>query len=78
MLCNWLTRLDKLGISARPAILTSAVNGALRRNHPGLTPSSTVFHNWTFRFLQRHPEFVKKKKKPLAVERAQTHSRQTL
>lgn len=25
MLCNWLTRLDKLGISARPAMLTSSV-----------------------------------------------------
>jgi Beta-lactamase/Tc5 transposase DNA-binding domain len=78
MLCNWLTRLDKLGISARPTMLTRAANNALRRNYPGLTPPPTVSHNWTSRFLQRHPEFVKKKKKPLAVERAQAHSRQTI
>jgi Tc5 transposase DNA-binding domain len=59
-------------------MLTRAANNALRQNYPSLTPSPTVSHNWTSRFLQRHPEFVKKKKKPLAVERAQAHSRRTI
>lgn len=36
--------------------------------------NGVVGSNWTCRFLDRHPEYFKRKQKPLAIERKKAHN----
>src|SRR5271156_1180332 len=72
--CHYLDRMDKTGIFARPRMLRSVANSILARNHNDLnTPPPLVGPNWPRRFLARHPEYFKRKLKPLAHDRKNTH-----
>jgi len=67
-----IQRYDDLGLSLRPQMLTKMANRVLFRacdpnNLPNPLPH--VSHDWTRRFLERHPEFIKKKRKPINIHR---------
>ena len=73
--CHFLDRIATLGIDARKQMVSSIANRILRRAHndPTMDPPK-VGPQWALRFLQRHPEYIIKKKKPLAIERKNAHS----
>jgi hypothetical protein len=56
-------------------MLRSVANSILARNHNDLnTPPPLIGPNWPRRFLTRHPEYFKRKLKPLAHDRKNTHN----
>ena len=72
--CHYLDRMDQTGISARPRMLRSVANSILARNHDESDiPPPLIGPDWSRRFLKRHPEHVKRKSKPLAHDRKNTH-----
>ena len=72
--CHYLDRMDQTGISARPRMLRGVANSILARNHDQPdTPPPLIGPDWSRRFLKRHPEYIKRKSKPLAHDRKNTH-----
>ena len=56
-------------------MVRGAVNYLLREAHSDVfIPSPHVSNAWIKRFLNRHPQFFKRKQKPLAVERKHAHN----
>jgi hypothetical protein len=71
---HYLDRMDQTGIPARPRMLRSVANSILARNHDEPdTPPPLIGPDWSRRFLKRHPEYIKRKSKPLAYNRKNTH-----
>jgi len=73
-ICEYLDRLDEIGLPATRRLLTSAANSILKRNtEDGETPIQ-IGHNWASRFLQRHPEYkiVKASSQEFKRDRAAT------
>ena len=68
-LCDYIVRLDNLGMSPRLSMVRSAANGILRRAHQDITKPPVVGPDWPQRFLDRYPEFVVRKKKPISIHR---------
>ncbi len=66
-ICIYLTRLNKLSISARLRHLREAANFLLQQANP-VNPSRVEQH-WPVRFLQQNPQFFKRKQTPLAADR---------
>ena len=69
-ICEYIERLDSWEMSARPQMIERATNYLLSLD--GL--DRVVGPQWTRRFLDLHPEYLKHKQKPLAVERKNAHS----
>ena len=79
--CRYLKRLDEIGTSARPQMVTDCANSVLRRNHTSDNsnlPSPIVSSAWTHRFLERHSEFYIRKEKTLEQERKKAHDPDTI
>jgi len=78
-LCQYLNRLDEIGVPARYRQIGSYANEILARAHTDSSiPVPTVSHMWTRRFLERHPEYLIRKQKTLDVKRKQAHNRDDL
>ncbi len=66
-ICIYLTRLNKLSISARLRHLREAANFLLQQANP--VNSSWVEQHWPVRFLQQNPQFFKRKQTSLVADR---------
>jgi len=66
-ICIYLTRLNKLSISARLRHLRGAANFLLQQAN--LVNSLRVEQHWSVRFLQQNPQFFKRKQTSLAADR---------
>jgi len=66
-ICIYLTRLNKLSISARLRHLRRAANFLLQQANP--VNSLRVEQHWPVRFLQQNPQFFKRKQTSLAADR---------
>ena len=78
-LCQYLDRLDELGIPPRYRHISSYANSILLGVHTDTAePPPTVGPAWTQHFLQRHPEYHVRKQKTLDVERKQSHDPEVL
>ena len=78
-LCQYLDRLDAIGVSARYQLLFKCADSILKWNHPDdTTPASTVSSEWGKRFLKRHPQYSLRKQKILDVNRKNAHHPDTI
>ena len=72
---NYVKRLDDVGISATLSMLCGAANHLFKRSHfDPCTLLPTISSCWSRRFLNRNEQFFKKKQKPLAIDRKNTHN----
>jgi len=74
LVCHYLDYINQTDISVRPRMLRSVANSILARNHdkPDIPPS-LIGSDWSRRFLKRHPEYIKRKLKPLVCNRKNTY-----
>lgn len=78
-ICQYLDRLDQIGTSVRYSMIENCANFLLKCNHQDLTTSPpTVSAKWPQRFLERHPEYQKKKQKTLDMHRKNAHDPEAL
>jgi hypothetical protein len=69
-----LDRLNASGFLTRIGFVRGFANNLLTRNHTDPTSSpSLVSQMWAQRFLDRHPKYSKRRSKPLAAERRESH-----
>ena len=74
---DYIQRLDKHNVSAKVSKICAAANYILKKSHSNpLEISPQVSKKWTKQFLNRHPQFHKKKQKPLVVERKNAHNKE--
>ncbi len=74
-LCQYIDRLDAVGVGLRRSLLTNAANAILRQNHHNTaTPSPTVSGKWPEQFLARHPEYSLVKQKTIDIKRKKAHA----
>ncbi len=72
---NYVKRLDDVGISATLSMLCGAANHLLKQSHfDPFTLPPTISSCWPRQFLNRNKQFLKKKQKPLAVDRKNAHN----
>ena len=72
---DYIRMLDQAEQSARFSMVLGAANYLLREAHlDAFTPPPIVSNSWTKRFLNRNPQFFKRKQKPLAAERKHAHN----
>ena len=64
---DYIERLDKANMCARPKLIVGAANYLIRFEN------RTLGHQWLKRFLDRNPELHVRKQKPLAVDRKNSH-----
>ena len=70
--CQYLDRLDKIGLSARLPMVTNCANAILRRNHTAgdtTNPPPQVDKHWTTRFLERHPQYLVREQEAQEIDR---------
>jgi len=74
-LCQYLDRLDELGLSARPRHVEAAANLILQSAARGKSgsPPPAIGHNWIGRWMRAHPEYLKRRQKPLQLDRQLAH-----
>ena len=65
---EYIDRLDKINMCARPQMIVGAANYLIRFEN------RVVGHQWLKRFLERNPEYHVRKQKPLEAERKHSHS----
>ncbi len=65
---EYIDRLDKINMCARPQMIVGAANYLIRFE------DRVVGHQWLKRFLERNPEYHVRKQKPLAADRKHSHS----
>ena len=70
-ICQYLDRLDKIGLPARRFMITDCANAILRRSHPADSndPPPQVSEHWPRRFLERHPEYLVRKQMVQEIDR---------
>ena len=68
-LCTLIKRYDDLGLPMRIPMITAVANSILRRASQPSSPPTILGPEWTRRFLISHPEFIRKKRKPMEVNR---------
>ena len=74
-ICHYIERLDECGQSPKLSMIEGAANYLLAQGHLDLSvPPPKVGETWTKRFVDRHPSYFKRKQKPLAAERDNTHN----
>jgi len=67
-LCDYLTKVDAMGIAPRYCHLNKYANSILNHSHDDPdTPPPTVSNSSTLRFLKKHPEFHHGKPKTLDI-----------
>ena len=73
-ICHYIERLDQCGQSPKLSMVGGAANYLLKQAHldPSVPPPK-VGDSWTKRFVDRHPQYFKRKQKPLAAERDNAH-----
>jgi len=71
--CHCLNRMDQTGISSRPRMLRSVADSILARNHDEPDTPPLIDPDLSRRFLKHHPKYIKRKSKPLAHDRKNTH-----
>ena len=69
---QYIEQLDKINMCARPRMIIGAANHLLR------SEDRVVGHQWFKRFLARNPEYHRRRQKPLAVDRKNSHSVQDI
>ncbi|SLM35539.1 HTH CenpB-type DNA-binding domain [Lasallia pustulata] len=69
-ICKYIEDLDQIDMSPTIGMLKEVAEYLLQKS--GST--RTVSQMWPVRFLERHPQYLKRKQKPLAVNRKQSHS----
>ena len=74
-LCEYIERLDRCELSAKLPMVEKAANYLLCQAHcdPQIPPPM-VGSTWVSRFLARHPQYFKRKQKPLAADRKHAHN----
>lgn len=68
-LCLYLNKLIKLGLHPRLRMIETAATKLLMQDSIGTTLPPPLSHSWSKRWMDRHPEFRKIKRKPLAAVR---------
>ena len=68
-LCALIKRYDDLGLHMRIPMVTAVASSIIRRATDPSTSSTIIKPKWAHRFLKRHPEFMKKKRKPMEINR---------
>lgn len=68
--CEYIDRLDSWEMSARPQMVERAANYLLSLD----SSDRVVSPHWTRRFLNRHPEYLKRKPKTIAAQRKNAHN----
>ena len=76
-LCQYLDNLDGGGPKVRYKQLEQAANSLLKKWYTRSGKPPIVGAHWTARFLQRHPQYVVRKQKPLATEKKNAHKPET-
>ncbi len=72
---DYIQRLEEQNISAKILTIHAAANYLLEQSHFDKTRiPHQVSENWTWRFLERNPQFHKRKQKPLSVERKNAYN----
>jgi hypothetical protein len=66
----YIDRMDNFGVPVREFMITQAANTILSRT----SDPTPVGPGWTGRWLQRNPEYLRRKQKPLAATRKNTHN----
>ena len=57
----------------------AAANSILKRSYDDSSiPCPMVSKNWVLRFLQRHPKYIMKKRKPLSIVRKLTYNQEDI
>jgi DDE superfamily endonuclease/Tc5 transposase DNA-binding domain len=72
-MCKYIDFADEVGIPLREKSLIIAANAILRNWHSGDGSPCTVSKMWPAHWLDRHSEYQKRSRKPLAVTRKNTH-----
>ena len=67
-ICEYINRLDKINMYARPQIIVGAANYLI------CFENRVVGHQWLKQFLKQNPEYHIQKQKPLAADRKHSHS----
>ena len=71
-LCGFITQLDTAGIHVKPDQIAKAANSILASAHTdGTTPAPVIGDKWVKRFLRRYPEFHRRRRRALDIERKQ-------
>ena len=68
--CEYLDRLDNIGLPARHFMITYCANAILRRSHPADSnnPPPQVSKCWAGRFLERYPEYLLRKQRVQEID----------
>ena len=74
-LTEYVSWLDQVDYQARPKLIVGAANYLLRTATPDAPP---VGEHWATRWIARHPEFFKRRQKPLAVARKEAFNIRTI
>ena len=77
--CQYLDRLDHLGIPARPSMLLNYANVIFRQSQIDTTsPPPTVSEKWPGQFLKQHSEYFWQRQKTLDIHRKKSHNVESL
>jgi len=78
-LSEFIRRRDYMGSPMRISDAEKAGNSILRESHSDQsTPPPTVSEHWTRRWLEKYPEFYKRKVKAIDAERKKQHDPEKL
>lgn len=76
---DYMKRFDSLSMPVTVSMVRATANHVLQITHDDLsTPPPRVGSAWTGRFLKRHPEFKKRKSKPLEACRSAAQDRDVI
>jgi DDE superfamily endonuclease len=74
ILCIWLDKLDAIGASANIQMLLDSAFSILKLfNTNPKSPPAPLGPHWSTRWIAAHPQYFKRRSKPLELERALTH-----
>lgn len=75
---DYIEHLDSVNMSATVKLLMSAANYLLTEAHMNSSSPPTVGSHWASQFLERNPQYLKQKQKPLSAVRKASHNTQDL
>jgi hypothetical protein len=69
-LCSYIDYLDSLGLAPKRDQIAGAANSILQEHHDDpLTPPPKIGEHWLSRFLKRHPEYYRRRRRAVDIER---------
>ena len=77
-ICQFLDHLDSNRPKAWYKQFEQTANSLLKKDHLGKEPATTVGPYWAERFLKQNPQYFVRKQKPLAIERRNAESPETI